>query len=299
VKGSKIDVFKAKASREEDRTHILHLIAGTPADEWSLAPPDHCQAYDDMNKNACGMFATGAFYAAALRNNVKEVERLLKTQKGNADKCLSDGATPLYAAAWKNSLDALRALLRAAASPNSSKKDGATPLFIAAQAGNADIIAELLDANADINVGGADAVMPIFKAVRSGSTESVKTLLKAKAKADALHKGWTPLVLAADLGYCEHAEALLAYRANPNHCASGDSPLGVAKKAGHHDMQQVLREGGATKDCTTLKGKPAGNKNGASVAFGHIFADHGVDVSDLQADLAGMVGNMASYESQL
>lgn len=291
VKGSNIDVFKAKSSRPEDRKRILHLIAGTPEESWDLAPPDECQAYDDMNKHLCGMFATGAYYAAALRNDVKEVERLMTMHRSAVDKGLSDGATPLYAAAWKNSMDALKTLLRAMANPNSTKKDGATPLFIAAQAGHHEVISELLQARADVKMAGANGVMPIFKAVCSGSVASAETLLKAKAKPDALHKGWTPLVLAADLGYCDLAKVLVLYKADPNHCASGDSPLGVAKKRAHHDVQQVLREAGATKDCTTLKSKSR-NKSGTNIAFAHEFADHGLDLTNIRTDVGGIYGAM-------
>jgi hypothetical protein len=282
-KGSAVDVFKAKASHPEDRKRILHLIAGTEQDSLEDDPPLECDAYKEMNRQARRMFAPGAMYGAALRGDTAELQQLLCEHSGLQNSGIGDGATPLYAAAWKSQMEALRILLKSSANPNVAKEDGATPLYIAAQAGNQEVINELISARADVNQGGAEGVMPIFWAVRGGGDGAmVKQLLAAKANPDAQHKGWTPLLRAADLGVVEPLRILLANKANSNHVADGNTPLGIAKRKGFEEVVKALVDAGATKDGVGTAPKGFGKTLGA---FGHSFAEAGADMSTVKTSM--------------
>lgn len=292
-KGTEIDVFKAQASRAEDRKRILHLIAGTAQESLEDEPPAECAAYTEMNRQARRMFAAGAMYGATLRGDMSELNRLVSEHPVQG-ACISDGATPLYAAAWKGNLHALRALVQAKANPNAVKQDGASPLFIAAENGNHEIIRELIQANADVNLAGPEGVMPIFKAIRcSGDGASVKMMVLAKADVDAEHKGWTPLLLASDLGAIAPLKILLAGKANPNQILGGNTPLGLAKKKGHTEVVAALADVGATKDRVAKTEK---KKVATPSAFGQTFAESGLDTGALTS-LAGSSSPAAMYKT--
>jgi len=268
-KGSKIEVFEAKASHSDDRKRILHLIAGTPPESWGNEPPETCKAYTEMNRNARRMFAPGAMYDAALRNDVPELQRLLSEHGNLQNAGIGDGATPLYAAAWKNNLPALEVLLGASANPNIVKEDGASPLFIAAQAGNADIMNVLIASKANVNQAGPG--------------------------------GQTPLLWASYLGLIDPVKALLDSNANPDHVADGSTPLGLAKKKGHDEVVRALIDAGATKD--SVGGGSPSNRTlrrgrGSPKAFGNAFADAGLDITSLSAT-GGLLGGTATLYGDL
>lgn len=231
AKGSRIDVFKAQASRPEDRRNILHLIAGTPEAAWiETDPPSSCDAYDDLNHKVRAVFAAGALYAAAARADIAELETLLAEFPGCINEGISDGATPLYAAAWKNHVEPLRMLLRARGDPNACKDDGASPLFIAAQAGQDDAIVELLSARGDPKLA-RDNVTPCFMAVQNQHCDALSALLRAAADPDiANSQGVTPLLLASQQGYEGLVKSLLAAQADTNRTTqNGNTPIRVAK----------------------------------------------------------------------
>mmetsp|Transcript_89191 Transcript_89191/g.170916 ORF Transcript_89191/g.170916 Transcript_89191/m.170916 type:complete len:650 (-) Transcript_89191:82-2031(-) len=245
-KGSTVDVKRAKASRKEDRLRILHLIAGTPEDEWDEDPPKTCDAYENLNKAARRLFAAGAMYGAALSGDVKELERLLGEFPHLKDEGISDGAAPVYAAAFKNSVPALQILLDARVNPNVQKEDGASPVFIAAQAGNIEALQMLLDARADPNLARGAGVTPAFMAVQGKHNEALAALLTANADPNTANdKGVSPLLLAAQLGSLPATKDLLEAKADPNQAtANGNTPLSVAASNG---VRKALKSAGASE----------------------------------------------------
>ncbi len=77
---------------------------------------------------------------------------------------ISDGATPVYGAAWKNSIKTLNLLLSAKADVNVTKDGGTSPLFVAVQQGHDEVLEILLSAGADPNRVRTDGVGPVFMA---------------------------------------------------------------------------------------------------------------------------------------
>ncbi|OLQ01400.1 hypothetical protein AK812_SmicGene15874 [Symbiodinium microadriaticum] len=75
ARGACVNISLAKASREEDKRKILHLIAGTAEEDWAQPPPEECEAFDSMNGRVRRMFAAGALYRAALQNDAAELKR--------------------------------------------------------------------------------------------------------------------------------------------------------------------------------------------------------------------------------
>lgn len=223
ARGVHIDLTKASATQPADRLQILHCIAGTPECEQDGPAPETCEAYDLVNANAQKLFAPGAMQGAALRGDAKELQELLKRFPGNQDAGISDGATPLHAAAWKGHAEVIGILLESGASTNSRKDEGATPIFQPAQMGNADTCEVLLRAGADANLCRGDGV--------------------------------SPLLMAAQQGHLKVVNCLLRGRADPNlQSNSGSTPLRVAAK--HAQVKKALREAGAEEGGDRPSGSP-------------------------------------------
>ncbi|CAE8640924.1 unnamed protein product, partial [Polarella glacialis] len=205
VEGIKLDIHKAEATRREDWTHILHLIAETPASEWTKDPPETCEAYDRINLKARGMFAAGAIYAATTNDDMERLEQLLAEFPDRKDECIgSDCASPLHAAAFKNRLQALQVLLEARANPDVLKDGGASPIFIAAQYAHDDALKLLLQARGDVNLSRQDGFGPVHIAVQTESISTLQVLLQASANPDQQSlKGGTPLLIATQKGDLE------------------------------------------------------------------------------------------------
>jgi len=231
-RGVQIDLAEAQASRPEDRRNILHLIAATPEEEWaSTDPPTECEAYEVLNRNAHRMFAVGAMYDAATRGDLRLLENLTERFPDQVNDSISDGCTPLYAAAWKNRAEAVRFLLSKEADPNRRKNEGASAIFIATQGGHQEVMFELLSASADANLCREDGFGPIHMAVQQKDKKSLQALLESKADvAVATAKGATPLILAAQLQDGDSVQALLAAKADANQkSAQGNTPYQMAK----------------------------------------------------------------------
>ncbi|CAK9025882.1 Ankyrin-2 (ANK-2) (Ankyrin-B) (Brain ankyrin) (Non-erythroid ankyrin) [Durusdinium trenchii] len=246
TKGVTVDISQAKASLEEDKQRILHLIAGTPEAEWSsTAPPSECDAFTSMNTRVRKMFAPGALYKAALHNEVPELSKLLTEFPEAKDEGISDGAGPVYAAAMKNHTDALKVLLDAGAQVDKAKHDGATAVFIATQFGSTDALKDLLSARASPDLARReDGVTPSFMAVQNGKIEELTLLLEARADPQQLTtKGAAALHLAVQLDKADVVKVLLEHKADPNlETAQGQRPLSLVKGK---KVTKLLQDAGA------------------------------------------------------
>ncbi|CAK0884958.1 unnamed protein product [Prorocentrum cordatum] len=226
----------------------LHCIAGTDPAEQSGPPPEACGAYDAVNANAQRSFAPGAMQGAALRGDATELRELLGRFPDSKDDGISDGATPLHAAAWKGHAEVIGLLLESGASPNSRKDDGATPIFHAP--------------------------------ARMGSVGTCEVLLRARADANLCRgDGVSPLLMAAQQGHLKVVDCLLRGGADPNlQSKSGSTPLRAAAK--HAAVKRALREAGAAEPEAEAGprrgGEPGGGRRGpphpAPAPFGGLMA---------------------------
>jgi ankyrin repeat protein len=114
--------------------------------------------------------------AAAARNDVKQVEALLKM--GVNPNVLVDqwGENALMHAVLHGNVDMTRVLLEAGADPD-LKGRGFTPLGMAALRGHARIVRQLLKAGADVNRKSSDGNTPIIAATLMHRMDVVRELL--------------------------------------------------------------------------------------------------------------------------
>eukprot|EP00927_Polykrikos_kofoidii_P079088 TRINITY_DN75877_c0_g1_i1.p1 TRINITY_DN75877_c0_g1~~TRINITY_DN75877_c0_g1_i1.p1 ORF type:complete len:805 (-),score=136.64 TRINITY_DN75877_c0_g1_i1:45-2348(-) len=264
AKGVRIDLASAQASRPEDRRNILHMIAGTPVSEWQRKdPPSRSAAYDSINRSAHRMFAAGAMYRAVVQSDLVELKKLLEEMGDLKDDGISDGATPLYAAAWKNEEKAVTLLVEARANLDKAKTDGATPVFVAAQGGQTDALQLLCDSRADPSLARSDGVSPLFMAVQNRRHAAVKVLLAAKADANArTARGATALHLAAQEGQAPIVKSLLSGGADPElPNGSGVMPIALARAPG---IIKLLSCAARDRPCGTAEGGDEGDDASAN-----------------------------------
>lgn len=300
ARGACVNISLAKASREEDKRKILHLIAGTAEEDWAQPPPEECEAFDSMNGRVRrSMFAAGALYRAALQNDAAELKRLLVEFPDAKDEGISDGASPVYAAAMKDHTEVLEALLDARANADTTKDDGASAAFIATQFGSPKALNLLLGASADPNrARQEDGVAPAYMAVQSGHSEELKMLLEARASPNQLTiKGASPLHLAAQLGKPELVSLLLELEADPNLAsAQGQTALSLAS---NKKVISILQEAGAKIEVAQPQAepssgsaaspkKPAAKGKAKAKAFATTFAS-------AQASLSNQIGMFSDY----
>lgn len=245
VKGVTVDISRAKASREDDKRKILHLIAGTPEEDWSQPPPSECDAFTSMNSGVRRMFAAGALYKAALHSDISDLTKLLAEFPEAKDEGISDGAGPVYAAAMKNNVEALKLLLEARVQVDKAKRDGATAVFIATQFGSTDALKLLLAADANPNLARQeDGVAPAYMAVQNARMKELAMLLEARADLNQLTtKGAAPLHLAVQMEKADAVKLLLQYKADPNlETEQGNRPLSLVKSS---QLRKLLADAGA------------------------------------------------------
>lgn len=126
--------------------------------------------------------------------------------------------------------------------------DGFTPLHRAAARGDGATLLRLLLAGAPVDqrsehAGVYEGLTALHCAVAGGHAAAVDRLLRAGASVEARDgAGYTPLVLATELGHFDIVKRLLAAGARP--CAEvGDStPLAVARRGGHGMLVGVLKQ---------------------------------------------------------
>jgi len=123
------------------------------------------------------------------------------------------GFTPLVEALRRNDMSSARALFQLGLDPNSRDGSGRTLLEGAAFSGNVELARILIEEGADVN---------------------------ASDNADDKHK-WTPLLLAAQMGHADVAEALVKAGADPSHAGPGGwNALMQASYFGHLDIARIL-----------------------------------------------------------
>ncbi len=212
--------------------------------------------------------------------------------------------------------ETVKILLDKGANPNARDRNGYTVLMYAASKKEHCTIAEMLLAKgADANAtGGVDKKSPLTLAIEFGIADTVKCLVTHGAKLETdllttvasggvesvkafLNKGrdvnrkdklagWTPLTIAASLGYTDIVKALLAQKADPHLEATSEThhsegvPLTVAAGNGHTDIVEVLLNHGAN-----INAKNEAGQSALMVAIINNFPDVAKGLLDKKADV--------------
>ncbi|HEX7184282.1 MAG TPA: ankyrin repeat domain-containing protein, partial [Thermoanaerobaculia bacterium] len=132
----------------------------------------------------------------------------------------------LVEAAAEGAMEAVRVLLRAGADPNSFVPGDGTPLIAASRAGHADVVRLLLAAGADVDKVVPGDENPLIQAAWHGRLEVVRLLLEAGANPNV---------------------GVNANRSPEDPGGELRTPLRMARKAGHRDVEQLLLEHGARR----------------------------------------------------
>ena len=161
--------------------------------------------------------------------------------------------TPLHDAALWGHKEIAELLLANGADVNAKDDDGDTPLDVAILRNDKET-ADLLRKH-----GGktTEELEEIFHAIEDGNIEAVKQHLAAGADVNAKDNiEWTPLHMAADLGYKEIVELLLTNGADVNaKDYKGVTPLHDAALWGHKEIAELLLAKGADVNAKANDGK--------------------------------------------
>ncbi|KAJ1077935.1 hypothetical protein K5549_011262 [Capra hircus] len=194
---------------------------------------------------------------AAREGNVKVLRKLLK--KGRSiDVADNRGWMPIHEAAYHNSVECLRMLIRADSSENYIKTktfEGFCALHLAASQGHWKIIQILLEAGADPNATTLEETTPLFLAVENGQIDVLRLLLQYGANVNGSHSmcGWNALHQATFQENAEIIKLLLKKGANKE-CQDdfGITPLFVAAQYGKLESLSILISSGANVNCQAL-----------------------------------------------
>ncbi|XP_023350735.1 ankyrin repeat and SOCS box protein 3 isoform X4 [Sarcophilus harrisii] len=209
---------------------------------------DFTEAYSDT---------CSAVGRAAREGNVKTLRKLLK--KGcSVDVADNRGWMPIHEAAYHNSVECLRLLIRSDPSERYIKMktfEGVCALHLSASRGFLIITKILLEAGADANETTLEETTPLFLAVENGHVDVVKLLLRHGADVNGSHSmcGWNALHQAAFQEYTQLIKLLLKKGANKE-CQDdfGITPLFVAAQYGKMESLNVLISSGANVNCQAM-----------------------------------------------
>jgi ankyrin repeat protein len=185
-----------------------------------------------------------ALHAATMQPSGARVVKLLLEVGADVDARTMTGSTPLFGAAAAG-LDNTLLLLDHGADPNIPSQNGTTPLMVAR---TADVVWLLVAKGARINARSKRGETALAAAAGRGDDESVKLLLSKGADVNAAdYRGYTPLMHAAqyDRDAPDVVRLLLAYGADANVTAGGQTAASVAARRGDTALACLLREAAA------------------------------------------------------
>lgn len=185
-----------------------------------------------------------ALHAATMQPSGARVVKLLLEVGADVDARTMTGNTPLFGAAAAG-LDNTLLLLDHGADPNIPSQNGATPLMAAR---TAEVVWLLVAKGAHINARSKRGETALAAAAGRGDDDSVKLLLSKGAEVNAAdYRGYTPLMHAAqyDRDALDVVRLLLAYGANANVTAEGQTAASIAARRGDSALTCLLREAAA------------------------------------------------------
>ncbi len=176
---------------------------------------------------------------AAARNDIKQVEALLKM--GVNPNAVIDqwGDNALMHAVLHGNVDMARVLLEAGANPD-LKGRGFTPLGMAALRGHGQIARLLLKSGADVDRKSSDGNTPLIAATIMHRTDVVRELLPYRPDMSIWNReGRVSLGIAVEEGFKDIVVLMLAAGADPNAMdRNGNRPLFWS--GDHHDIAVML-----------------------------------------------------------
>ncbi|OOQ88036.1 hypothetical protein PEBR_14689 [Penicillium brasilianum] len=190
-----------------------------------------------------------AIIIAARSGNFSALKRALQAwtvARGPCELPTSGGPskyTPLFSAAIRGHLEAVKILLEYRVDPNERDRSMRTPLNAASTRGHTAVVEALLaQPNIKVNAYDTDKQTPICGAARNGHAEIVKMLLSAGAHAGFVLKGdQTPLHSAIRHKQAELVRLLVTRDdVDPNALSSNGTPLEAAVDANEEDLVKIL-----------------------------------------------------------
>lgn len=131
----------------------------------------------------------------------------------------SYGCGLLYWAIKEGNREATTLLLEYGSDPNETSSRGETALLLALESENEELAKILLDYGSDPELRDMDGNTPLTRGVSSGKLEVVEILFDLPSHVPDIEsrngEGYSPLLLAVDLGHYEIAEYLVAKGADP------------------------------------------------------------------------------------
>jgi ankyrin repeat protein len=214
-----------------------------------------------VNVKAADAEGATALHFAAMRGSLEFVKALLAAGASPNAKAFSEGVTPLHVAAKRAPAAVVEALLGAGATLDAADDRGRTPLMWAAvRSDQADVIAALLRAGANPNTRSVAMGTALHQAAAAGAVRSVQLLLEAGADVNAAppKAGSSPLMFACSMERLEVVKVLLDRGAAVNLADSnGDTAIAVAAALNRPDIVRLLLAAGADKNIRNRSGKSA------------------------------------------
>jgi len=230
-----------------------------------------CLAYSQVFFET-SYYSADTLHGAVERNNIDEVERLIKEGE-NVNKIVSlsffkTAEAPLHIAATKGCSDIADLLIKNKANINILDNKKKTPLHTASFWGQTDVVQVLIDNKASLNLKDSEGETPLHLAVINGLNGHITTVMLITAGADTELKndeGQTPLHVAILNGSFEAVEVLVMNGADVNatdkknrtplHYASRNSddfPYTLEKKYYSKDLiSDVMNRFNETRWCSS------------------------------------------------
>ncbi|XP_070559600.1 cortactin-binding protein 2-like isoform X2 [Ptychodera flava] len=182
-------------------------------------------------------------YAAAASGNTDVLKKLLVEENQDPNVSISDGITPLHAAAESGYHDCVEVLLKQKADANATRQGNFTPLHAAAGEGHHGSVKCLLEYGADASKADKSGWQPLHWAVFNGHSKCAKYLIDYGASRAATTKdGWTPLHSAVQAGHAHCLGILLNHKPKTHHKDKKPPEINEMVDKLSPDLDKILSE---------------------------------------------------------